>query len=91
MSISRAGGPPGSAAGRLVDNPHVKVTEAQMFRVVVIVGIAMIPVVLLAALVDPLAAAILFGVEIGIALGVLIQARRRHRASAAQDAVPGPD
>ncbi len=43
-----------------------------MFRVVVIVGIAMAPVILLALLVDPLVGAILFGVEVGIAIGLLI-------------------
>ena len=47
-----------------------------MFRVVVIVGIAMAPVILLALLVDPLVGAILFGVEIGIAIGMLIARSR---------------
>lgn len=54
----------------------MKITEPLMFRVVVIVGIAMIPVVLLAAVVDPIAGAILFGLELGIAIGYLIQRAR---------------
>lgn len=51
----------------------MKVSEPQMFRIVVIVGSAMVPVILLALLVDPLVGAILFGVELGIAIGVLFQ------------------
>lgn len=51
-------------------------SEAEMFRVVVIVGIAMAPVILLALLVDPLVGAILFGVEIGIAIGLLFARSR---------------
>ena len=47
-----------------------------MFRVVVIVGIAVAPVILLALVVDPLVGAILFGVEIGIAIGLLLQRSR---------------
>ena len=47
-----------------------------MFRVVVIVGIAVAPVILLALLVDPLVGAILFGVEIGVAIGFLLQRSR---------------
>jgi len=47
-----------------------------MFRVVVIVGIAVAPVILLALLVDPLVGAILFGVEIGVAIGVLVRGSR---------------
>ena len=56
----------------------VKITEPQMFRVVLIVGVAMIPVILLAALVDPLAGAILLGFEIGAGIGYLYQ---RFRSS----------
>ena len=51
-------------------------SEAEMFRVVVIVGIAVAPVILLALLVDPLAGAILFGVEIGVAVGFFVQQSR---------------
>ena len=48
-----------------------------MFRVVLVVGIAMIPVILLAVVIDPLAGAILFGIEIGAGIGFLYQ---RYRA-----------
>ena len=51
-------------------------SEAEMFRVVVIVGVAMGLVIVLALVVDPLAGAILFGVEIGAALGVLWRGSR---------------
>ena len=54
-----------------------------MFRVVLIVGVAMIPVILLAVVVDPLAGAILFGIEIGAAIGYLYQ---RWRAVEPRDA-----
>lgn len=51
-------------------------SEAEMFRVVVIVGIAMGLVIALALAVDPLAGAILFGVEIGVLIGVLLRGSR---------------
>lgn len=51
-------------------------SEAEMFRVVVIVGVAMGLVIVLALVVDPLVGAILFGVEIGAALGVLLRGSR---------------
>ena len=51
-------------------------SEAEMFRLVVIVGVAMAPVILLALLVDPLVGAIVFGVEIGLAIGYLLQRSR---------------
>ena len=51
-------------------------SEAEMFRLVVIVGVAMAPVILLALLVDPLVGAIVFGVEIGLAIGFLLQRSR---------------
>lgn len=51
-------------------------SEAEMFRVVVIVGIAMGLVIVLALAVDPLAGAILFGVEIGLLIGVLLRGSR---------------
>ena len=47
-----------------------------MFRVVVIVGVAMALVIALALAVDPLAGAILFGIEIGVALGFLLRGSR---------------
>ena len=51
-------------------------SEAEMFRVVVIVGIAMALVIVLALVIDPLAGAILFGIEIGVALGLLLRGSR---------------
>ena len=66
----------------LSDTRGVKITEAMMFRAVVVVGIAMVPVVLLAAVVDPLAGAILFGLEALIALwfvGKRLKAARAQR------------
>lgn len=76
----RRSGRRSSIVGRpwLRDNGPVKITEPQMFRVVLIVGIAMIPVILLAAIVDPLAGAILFGIEIGAGIGYLY---RRFRSA----------
>jgi len=68
----------------------MRITEPQMFRVVVVVGIAMIPVILLAAIVDPIAGAILFGIEAGVAIGYLIQRFRAARANRAAVA-PLPD
>jgi hypothetical protein len=58
----------------------VKITEVMMFRTVVVVGIAMVPVVLLASVVDPLAGAILFGVEALFALWFLAKRLRAARA-----------
>ena len=55
-----------------------------MFRVVLIVGIAMVPVILLAALIDPIAGAILFGIEVGIAIGYLVQRVRSVEPRAAE-------
>ena len=74
----------------ILDNEFVKITEPQMFRVVVIVGIAMIPVILLAAIVDPIAGAILFGIEVGTAIGYLIQ-RARSTEHAPAEVAPVPD
>lgn len=67
----------------------MKITEPQMFRVVLIVGIAMVPVILLAAIVDPIAGAILFGIEVGAAIGYLVQrARSVEHAPAEVASVP---
>ncbi len=61
-----------------------------MFRVVVVVGIAMVPVIVLAAIVDPIAGAILFGVEIGAAIVYLVQRVRSAKPAPAEvAAVPG--
>jgi len=68
----------------------VKITEPQMFRVVVIVGIAMVPVILLAAIVDPIAGAILFGIELGAGIGYLVQ-RVRTAAPGPAEVAPVPD
>src|SRR5687767_1174193 len=68
----------------------VKITEPQMFRVVLIVGVAMVPVILLAAIVDPIAGAILFGIEVGVAVGYLVQRVRSAEPRAAEVApLPG--
>jgi hypothetical protein len=67
----------------------VKITEPQMFRVVLIVGIAMVPVILLAVVIDPLAGAILFGIEVGAGIGYLVQrVRSAEPRSAEVMAVP---
>jgi hypothetical protein len=51
-------------------------SEAEMFRVVVIVGIAMALVIAVALIIDPLAGAILFGIELGVLIGVLYTGAR---------------
>lgn len=53
-----------------------------MFRVVVVVGIAMVPVIVLALAIAPLAGAILLAVEAGAAIGYLLQRWRAARAAA---------
>jgi hypothetical protein len=55
-----------------------------MFRVVLVVGLAMVPVILLAVVVDPLAGAILFGIEAGGAIGYLWQRLRAARTRPAE-------
>ena len=66
-------------------------SEAEMFRLVVIVGIAMAPVILLALLVDPLVGAILFGVEVGVAIGMLIAGSRGSEPRTAEVASSDDD
>ena len=61
-----------------------------MFRVVLIVGIAMVPVIVLAVAVDPVAGAILFGIEIGVGIGYLYTRWRAVEPRAAEVA-PVPD
>ena len=51
-------------------------SEADMFRVVVVVGIAAAPVILAGLLIDPLAGAIVLGVELGIGIGLLWRGAR---------------
>ena len=65
----------------------MKITEPQMFRVVLVVGIAMIPVILLAAIVDPLAGAILLGIELGAGMGYIYQ---RFRSAGPRSAEVAP-
>jgi len=62
-----------------------------MFRVVLIVGVAMIPVILLAVVIDPLAGAILFGIEIGAGIGFLYQRYRAVEPRAAEVAAVPDD
>lgn len=62
-----------------------------MFRVVVIVGVAMAPVILLALLVDPLVGAILFGVEVGVAIGMLLAQSRGSEPRTAEVASADDD
>lgn len=61
-------------------------SEQQMFKVVVLVGIAAVPVVALALLVSPLAGALLICFEIGIGLGVLRRFRLAARTAGPQSA-----
>jgi hypothetical protein len=56
-------------------------SEAAMFRVVVGVGIALLPVFILSVTAGPGWAAILLGFEIGIAIGVLWRRRRARRGA----------
>ncbi|MDQ3758484.1 MAG: hypothetical protein M3331_00860 [Actinomycetota bacterium] len=68
----------------------MRITEPQMFRAVVAVGIAMVPVILLAAIVDPIAGAILFGIEAVAAIAYLItRVRSARRVPAKAEAAGG--
>ncbi len=55
-------------------------TEGEMFKVVVGVGLALLPVLLVSVLIGPGWAALVLGFEIGIAIGVWISRRRRARS-----------
>ncbi len=68
----------------------MKITEPLMFRVVVVVGLAMVPVIVLAAVVSPIAGAILFGIEIGIGIGYLVR-RVRSAEPRRAEVAPVPD
>ena len=70
----------------MTENQPMKITEPMMFRAVVIVGIAMVPVILLAALIDPLAGAILFGLEAGA--GAVYLTRKWREAKAQRRDLP---
>ncbi len=54
-------------------------SEAAMFRVVVVAGVAAAPVIALGLLVGPAAGAIAVGVELGIAIGISWRRRARKR------------
>ncbi len=54
----------------------MRITEEGMFKVVVVVGIAMVPVISLALVIDPLVGAIVFGIELGVGIGYLLQRAR---------------
>jgi hypothetical protein len=56
-------------------------SEQQMFKVVVLVGIAAVPVILLALLVSPLAGFIVMCVEIGVGIGLVWRLRGAARAT----------
>ncbi len=55
-------------------------SEAEMFRVLVAVVVAAVPVIALALLVGPVFGLIVLGVELGVGVGVLWRALRRRRA-----------
>lgn len=67
-----------------MDNPLR--SEAAMFRIVVIVAVAMALVIAAAVIIGPLAGAILFGIEAGYAIGVLISRWRTQEPSRQQAA-----
>jgi len=56
-------------------------TEAEMFKVVVGVGLALVPVLVVSVLAGPGWAAVVLGFEVGIAIGVWLS-RRRGRSQA---------
>src|SRR4051812_18514566 len=51
-------------------------SEAEMFRLVVIVGIAALPVIVLGLAVSPLAGLVVLGVELGIGIGLIWRGSR---------------
>jgi hypothetical protein len=59
-------------------------SEAEMFRVVVIVGIAAIPVIVLGLAISPAAGAIALGVELGIGLGLIWRGTRGREPHVAE-------
>ncbi len=66
-------------------------SEAEMFRVVVIVGIAALPVIVVGLLTEPIYAAIVLGLEIGIGIGVLWRSLRGSEPHTADVAVDDDD
>lgn len=59
-------------------------SEADMFRVVVLVGIAAAPIILAGLLISPLAGAILLCLEVGVGIGVFWQSARGSTTSEAE-------
>jgi GABA permease len=77
------------AEGGHVHNPLR--SEAEMFRVVVIVGIAAAPVIAVGLITEPVYAAILLALEIGIGIGLLWQVSRGSEPHTADVAAAGDD
>jgi len=65
-------------------------SEAEMFRVVVVVGVAAIPVIVLGLAIGPAAGAIVLGVELGIGIG-LIWRDTRGREPHVAEVADAPD
>jgi hypothetical protein len=65
-------------------------SEAEMFRVVVIVGIAAAPVIAIGLLTEPVYAAILLALEVGIGIGLLWRTSRGSEPHTA-DVAEAPD
>lgn len=59
---------------------NLAIDEAGMFRVFLVVALAALPVVVLGLVVDPVAAVILLGFEVGIGIGLMV--RRLHEVRA---------
>ena len=59
-------------------------SEAEMFRVVVIVGVAAVPVIVLGLAISPAAGAIALGVELGIGIGLIWQGTRGREPHVAE-------
>ena len=60
-------------------------SEAEMFRVVVIVGIAAAPVIAVGLITEPVYAAILLALEIGVGIGLLWRSSRGSEPHTAAD------
>jgi hypothetical protein len=66
-------------------------SEAEMFRIVVIVGIAAIPVIVLGLAISPAAGAIALGVELGIGIGLIWRGTRGAEPHVAEVASANDD
>jgi hypothetical protein len=51
-------------------------SEAQMFRLVVIFGVAALVVIAAALIIDPLAGLIVLGLELGFGIGLILRSSR---------------